>query len=75
MPRTYRMTGFEQYPKEICLTCGQKHGRRSCGIATWTVGVCDLCGKEDMLTEPRDFGHLKDSWKEENHAKSAIVRK
>lgn len=51
------------YPGAICSACGQVHGRRSPGIATWSRGRCDICGGLDWLTEPRDFGHLRDSWK------------
>jgi hypothetical protein len=51
------------YPAYICADCGQSHGRRPVGIATWHMGICDLCGRPEMVTEPRDFGHLKDSWK------------
>lgn len=58
----------QDYPAFICADCGQKHGRRPAGIATWHMGICDLCGKPEMLTEPRDFGHLKSTWKDADHA-------
>ena len=51
------------YPGLICSACGQRHGRRSPSCATWNRGRCDVCGDLDWLTEPRDFGHLRDSWK------------
>lgn len=44
----------------ICSDCGQKHGRRPAGAATWHYGTCDLCGAAEMVTEPRDFGGLKE---------------
>jgi hypothetical protein len=25
-------------------------------------GVCGVCGNEAMVTEPRDFGHLRKGW-------------
>ena len=50
------------YPNWICLKCGIKYGRRECGDATWHMGSCDVCGEKDEVTEPRDFGHLKDGW-------------
>lgn len=56
------MTKRKSYPEWICSDCGDKHGRRKCGIATWHMSVCDVCGKEAFVTEPRDFGHLKDGW-------------
>ena len=47
------------YPQWICSDCGNKYGRRKCGIATWHNNTCDVCGEEKAVTEPRDFGHLK----------------
>lgn len=52
-----------EYPQWICDSCGVKHGKKPCGTATWHMGTCDVCGKYKSVTEPRDFGHLKDSWK------------
>jgi hypothetical protein len=48
------------YPEWICSPCGRKHGRREAGIASWHEGVCGLCQAKTSVTEPRDFGHLKD---------------
>lgn len=53
------------YPAWICYECGEKHGRRECGIATWHPDECGICGKFTNVTEPRDFGHLKDGWQKE----------
>jgi rRNA maturation protein Nop10 len=50
------------YPQWICHDCGMKYGRRACGIATWHIGICNVCGKKSEVTEPRDFAHLKDGW-------------
>jgi hypothetical protein len=53
------------YPSWICGDCGTKYGRKPCGIACWHMGVCGVCGKTTAVTEPRDYGHLKDEWKNE----------
>lgn len=57
-----------EYPAWICRDCGQKHGRRAAGICTVHVGECDICGAAEMVTEPRDYGHLKDGWQHERAA-------
>lgn len=51
-----------EYPQWICYECGIEHGRRTPGLATWHLDTCDVCGKNRAVTEPRDFGHLKDTW-------------
>lgn len=51
------------YPQWICSPCGERYGKRACGIATFHAGKCDICGCETFVTEPRDFGHLKEDWK------------
>ncbi len=53
------------YPAWICSPCGSKYGRRECGIATWHTDECDVCGEHRAVTEPRDYGHLKDGWQKE----------
>jgi hypothetical protein len=55
----------KDYPLWICMPCGQKYGKKECGTATWHVGSCDVCDAIRSVTEPRDFGHLKDGWR--NH--------
>lgn len=45
----------------ICSNCGKKYGNKPVGIATWHEDVCDICGKKTIVTEPRDFGGLKQS--------------
>ena len=50
------------YPTWICHPCGVKHGNRTVGMATWHENTCDICGDTTEVTEPRDFGHLKDTW-------------
>ena len=49
------------YPEWICLPCGQKFGRRpQGGISAWHMDNCWVCGKITEVTQPRDFGHLKE---------------
>ena len=52
------------YPGFICATCGEKHGRHGIGPrgATWHRDRCDICRNLDWITEPRDYGHLRDTW-------------
>ena len=49
---------MSDYPKWICAPCGEKHGNRKPGIATWHTGKCDVCGESASVTEPRDYGHI-----------------
>ena len=44
----------------ICYECGERYGRRGCGVATWHEDVCDICEKKRAVTEPRDFGGISD---------------
>lgn len=56
----------KEYPQWICAKCGLKHGNRPCGVSTWHVDECGVCGKKEVgVTEPRDFGHMKETWKDE----------
>lgn len=54
---------FKEYPEWVCYECGMKHGRRAPGVAAWHSDKCDVCDQQKDVTEPRDFGHLKDTWK------------
>lgn len=44
----------------VCTPCGIRFGRAPMGglAAIWYAGRCDLCGQDDYVTEPRDFGGL-----------------
>lgn len=53
-----------KYPQWICGPCGDKYGEQKCGIATWHEEKCEICGVITMVTEPRDFGYLKDGWRD-----------
>jgi hypothetical protein len=50
------------YPDWICAPCGQAHGRGMPAghIATWHEGICDICRRSASVTEPRDYGHLRE---------------
>lgn len=57
----------KQYPDWICIDCGEKHGKgpgNDC--CTMHMGVCGVCGKDAAVTEPRDFGHLKEGWNDDH---------
>ena len=55
-----------RYPTWICASCGCLHGNRPSPHpigATWHFGECDVCGDCGVeVTEPRDFGHLREGW-------------
>lgn len=51
-----------KYPDWICADCGDKYGNKECGVSTWHMDICDICGETKPVTEPRDFGHLKKGW-------------
>jgi hypothetical protein len=50
------------YPEWVCYECGAKYGRRLPTLATLHQGECKICGITKAVTEPRDFGHLKEGW-------------
>jgi hypothetical protein len=56
------------YPSWICDECGRLHGKRPEGNpygATWHIDECGVCGTGGVeVTEPRDFGHLREGWDE-----------
>jgi hypothetical protein len=55
----------KQYPDWICNQCGRLHGKRPEGnsVATYHIGRCGVCGTGGIeVTEPRDFGHLREGW-------------
>lgn len=52
------------YPAWVCHDCGEEYGRRNPTNATWHEGECDVCGYTNAVTQPRDFGHLVDGWKD-----------
>jgi hypothetical protein len=57
--------GDLDYPEWICNDCGRAHGKRPEGNpygATYHMGKCGICGEEREVTEPRDWGHLREGW-------------
>lgn len=54
---------YREYPTCICRECGELYGNQDCGVATWYVKQCNICGETTLCTEPRDFGHLKNEWR------------
>ena len=68
---TVRASTELNYPVWVCQACGELHGKRQVNPnATWHAGDnCGLCGIPDSVTEPRDFGHLKDGWQNHKRAK------
>ena len=47
---------MKNYPSWSCWECGKKHGQVADRISTWHYGRCDVCGENNNVTEPRDFG-------------------
>lgn len=47
---------MKKYPTWVCFDCGTKYGKPA-GVCTTHLGVCDVCGEESSVTEPRDFGY------------------
>ena len=50
-------------PVWVCADCGTEHGNRQPQYATWHMGTCGVCGNHAAVTEPRDFGYLRPSWR------------
>ena len=48
------------YPSWICGECARLAGHRRMHIgivATFHIGLCDVCMKQEVVTEPRDYGY------------------
>jgi hypothetical protein len=68
-------TKESDYPVWVCQNCGEAYGDwykkgNYIGppnfLSTFHMGTCDVCGTtETIVTEPRDYGHLRPTWKEE----------
>ena len=53
-------------PGAVCRSCGEIWGVRwprgtGC-VSSMSPGTCGVCGKEALVTEARDFGHLRVGW-------------
>ena len=55
---------MKPYPAWVCVECGLKYGRIVPKHATWHTDTCCICGAVVGVTEPRDFGGLRDDWDE-----------
>ena len=54
-----------RYPDWICAGCGKRLGRGELNkYASWCLDQCGVCKEQKLVTEPRDFGHLKPNWRE-----------
>jgi len=63
------------YPNWTCSECGIKHGQLINKISTWHYGKCDVCGKNNNVTQPRDFGHFANWFTGECRSSKLEVRK
>ena len=51
----------KNYPRYVCAECGFKASVNmgndpvAFRASTFHTGICDICGKEGAITEPRDF--------------------
>ncbi|MDR0274103.1 MAG: hypothetical protein LBI48_01945 [Burkholderiaceae bacterium] len=61
----------DNYPAWVCADCGRKYGHRVPDVATWHEDTCGVCGKQTAVSEPRDFGHLRDDWVNERSVRSS----
>ncbi len=51
----------KDYITWVCYECGSKYcNNKVPGVATWHTGLCDICNRVRGVTEPRDFGGLKE---------------
>jgi hypothetical protein len=50
------MTTHRYYPSEICIECGNKHGKpqHEHAVGMWQ-GVCGWCGTHGTVCAPRDY--------------------
>jgi hypothetical protein len=50
-------------PTWVCVPCGEKYSLgNGTDMSTFHDGTCHVCGKKASVTEPRDFGYLKETW-------------
>jgi hypothetical protein len=50
------------YPDWICRPCGFAYGRfpSQDRVSCWHEDTCGICGEVTEVTEPRDFGYLRE---------------
>ncbi len=62
-----RVKELTAYPRWSCKECGLKHGSgKMKEISTWHFGECDVCKKNQPVTEPRDFFHFINWFQNQN---------
>ena len=55
-----RFKPTENYPVWVCYNCGhnaQPDPHKIASLSTWHMNTCDVCGKFESVTQPRDFGY------------------
>lgn len=64
----------DKYPSWVCTPCGIKYGKGGGnGISTFHNGTCGICGSDAAVTEPRDFGHLRDGWQSDQQKLKRVI--
>ncbi len=54
----------KDYPKWTCEPCAMIHSsNKKKSVICWHYGKCDVCQKNAVVTEPRDFGHFPNWFK------------
>lgn len=59
---------MKNYPRSVCGRCGKEANRLTClkkycrepwkikfSTSNYHKGICDVCGEETAVTEPRDY--------------------
>lgn len=53
---------MNEYPSWVCWDCGTKASQvkeHQGGVATYHMGICEVCKESKAVTQPRDFGYPK----------------
>jgi hypothetical protein len=67
LPRQLKRTITQHQPSWVCQHCGKKYGQKPReGVSTWHYGECNVCHNHASVTEPRDFGYLKQGWQSQS---------
>lgn len=63
-----------EQPDWICWECGERwRAGEWFGVCTWHHGVCDVCGRFAIVTEPRDCGYLRNGWQGKQEAEAVEI--
>jgi hypothetical protein len=64
-----------KYPTLVCQDCGSTaSGGKQFSVSTWSIGRCDICGKETAVTEPRDFYNPEFKTETNSNAKATYIK-